>query len=306
VPAPTDSAVTAFFEAHKSDPQYRMAEAVKLRHIQVASEAEAKAVLAKLKKGADFAKLAKETSTDAATKGEGGLVARLERNGGFSGLGPQPALTDTAFKAPLNVPIGPLRSTVGWHVIEVEEKIPAEAYPIENMRPRILQMLGRQTQEEYYKQQLEKAKQAAGFRLNQVAVDSFLVGKRSASDLFREAQDASNPDDRISGYERVVHDFPKSDQAPQAEFMIGFVYSEEKKDYDKAEAAFKKLLADYPKSELRHSAEWMLANMRSDAVPDFDLPGGVKRAAVDSTAKAPGTTPQVTGDKGRPSNGNKK
>ena len=40
--------------------------------------------------------------------------------------------------------------------------------------------------------------------------------------------------------------------------MIGFIYSEELKNYDEAEKAFRRLLASYPNSELAASARWMV------------------------------------------------
>lgn len=277
-PAPSDSLITAYYEAHKSEAQFEMPAARQIRHIQVATEREAKGVLAQLTRGADFAALAKQLSTDAATKDAGGDLGRVERLGPFGALGRQPALAETAFAAALRAPIGPIHSTVGWHVLEVTDTIPAVPQPLENVRPRLTQMLSRQAQEDFYRQQLDQQKAADGFRWNQAAVDSFLYGRKTAAELFREAQDAPDADARIAGYEQVVALYPQSEQAPQAQFMAGFIYSEDKKDYDKAEAAFRKLLSDYPKSELKNSAQWMLDNMRSDAVPNFELPGGVKRA----------------------------
>lgn len=281
-PGPSDSLVEAYYEEHKGEPQFQMPPARRVRHIQVASEKEAKSVMDKLKKGGEFADLAGELSLDAASKENGGEIDRVERLGPFGALGRQPALAESAFAAPLERAVGPIQSTVGWHVLEVQDTIPAAPQPLENVRPRLAQMLTRQSQEDYYRQQLEKAKQEEGFRWNQTAVDSLLHGRKTALELFREAQDVVGPDERIAGYEQVVAQYPQSEQAPQAQFMIGFIYSEEKKDYDKAEAAFRKLLADYPKSELRNSAQWMLDNMRTDAVPSFELPNGVQRAPATS------------------------
>jgi len=61
-------------------------------------------------------------------------------------------------------------------------------------------------------------------------------------------------------------------------FMVGFINSEEKKDYDTAEKVFRELLQKYPKSELAASAQWMVDHMRTDEVPDF--------LHADSTASA--------------------
>jgi len=289
-PSPADSAVQTYYNAHKDDPMFQTAETRRARHIQVATQAAAKDVLRRLKAGGNFEALAKQLSTDAATKSTGGELGPIERNGMMPTLGRQPAIADSVFAKKAGQFAGPIKTNLGWHVVQVEEVIPPAAVSLEDAKPRIIPLMSRQLQEDYYKQQLAKAKETSSFRYNQAVVDSFLHGQKSSADLFRDAQDASASDDRIAGYERVVDQFPMSEQAPQAQFMIGFVYSEEKKDYDKAEAAFKKLLKEYPKSELAHSAQWMLDNMRTDALPNFDLPGGVKRAA-DTTAPGSAAKP---------------
>jgi peptidyl-prolyl cis-trans isomerase C len=291
-PAPTDSAVQAYYEAHLADPAFQAPEARRVRHIQLDSEKDAKDVRQRLVRGVDFEALARQRSKDAITASAGGLVDRVERNGIFGSLGRQPALVDSVFAAAVGRIVGPVKSERGWHVLRVEEIVPSAVLPIENVRPRILGQLSRETQESYYRAQLESAKQRLGYRMNQPAVDSLLYGKQSAADLFRAAQLVVSPADRITAYERVVSEHPKSEEAPQALFMVGFIYSEEQKDYDRAEAAFRRLLAEYPSSELAHSAQWMLDNMRSDAVPNFDLPGGVQRATPPAGAGTPGTQPR--------------
>jgi peptidyl-prolyl cis-trans isomerase C len=279
-PSPSDSAVQAYYDAHKTDPMFTTAETRRARHIQVATQAEAKEVMRRIKAGADFATLAKQLSKDATTKQVGGEMGPIDRNGMIGAIGRQPAIADSVFAAKGKGSLtGPVKTSLGWHVVQVEEIIPASSVSLEDAKPRIVPLLSRQMQEDYYKAQLAKAKESESFRYNQAVVDSFLHGQKSSADLFRDAQDATTSDERIAGYQRVVDQYPQSEQAPQAEFMVGFVYSEEKKDYDRAEAAFKKLLADYPKSELSHSAQWMLDNMRTDALPNFDLPNGVKRSA---------------------------
>ena len=290
-PSPSDSVVQAYYDAHKTEPMFQTAESRRARHIQVATQLQATEILRRLKAGADFATLAKTLSQDATTKQVGGEMGPIDRNGMIGALGRQPAIADSVFAAKgKGSLVGPVKTSLGWHVIQVEEIIPATSVSLEDAKPRIVPLLSRQMQEDYYHQQLGKAKQTESFRYNQAVVDSFLHGQKSSADLFRDAQDATTSDERIAGYQRVVEQYPQSEQAPQAQFMVGFVYSEEKKDYDKAEAAFKKLLADYPKSELAHSAQWMLDNMRTDALPNFDLPNGVKRSAnPGSTVETPPT-----------------
>ncbi len=87
--------------------------------------------------------------------------------------------------------------------------------------------------------------------------------------MFREAQDAGLASRRIELYRKLLEEYPHSDVSPQAQFMVGFIYSEEMKNYDEAERAFRLLLERYPDSELAPSARWMVEHMRSQEAPSF-------------------------------------
>jgi TolA-binding protein len=80
--------------------------------------------------------------------------------------------------------------------------------------------------------------------------------------LFQAAMDSKDGNQKIDIYSELVRKFPDSKYASQAQFMMGFVYSEELKDYEKAEQTFQVMLKKYPDSELADSARWMLDNMR--------------------------------------------
>jgi peptidyl-prolyl cis-trans isomerase C len=91
-------------------------EEVHARHILVQTEAQAKAIIAQLDKGADFATLAKKESTDpgAASGGDLGYFTREEM---------VPEFAAAAF----SIPVGqygktPVHTKFGWHVIKVEDK----------------------------------------------------------------------------------------------------------------------------------------------------------------------------------------
>ncbi len=91
-------------------------EEVRARHILVTSEAEANSIIAKLRKGADFATLANELSKDpdASKGGDLGYFRREQVWPGFA---------DVAFALqPSQVADKPIHNEFGWHVIEVDEK----------------------------------------------------------------------------------------------------------------------------------------------------------------------------------------
>ena len=85
---------------------------VHARHILVATEADAQAVLKRLKSGEDFAKVAKEMSKDPGS--EGGDL------GWFTKERMVPAFADAAFKLKQGELSDPVKSQFGWHIIQVE------------------------------------------------------------------------------------------------------------------------------------------------------------------------------------------
>ncbi len=90
-------------------------EEVHARHILLATEDEAKAVLAELKKGADFAALAKEKSKDPGAS-EGGDL------GYFTKDQMVPEFAEVAFKLGKGQISEPVKTQFGWHIIKVEDK----------------------------------------------------------------------------------------------------------------------------------------------------------------------------------------
>ena len=85
------------------------------RHILVPTEDEAKAIEAELKKGADFATLAKEKSKDPGAADGGDL-------GYFTKDQMVPEFSDAAFKLDKGQVSDPVKTQFGWHVIKVEDK----------------------------------------------------------------------------------------------------------------------------------------------------------------------------------------
>ena len=90
-------------------------EEVHARHILLPSEDEAKAVLADLKKGGDFAAAAKEKSKDPAAA-EGGDL------GYFTKDQMVPEFSAVAFKLGKGELSEPVKTQFGWHIIKVEDK----------------------------------------------------------------------------------------------------------------------------------------------------------------------------------------
>jgi peptidyl-prolyl cis-trans isomerase C len=117
-PTVTEEAIRARYDKEMADKPGQ--EEVHARHILVPTEEEAKKVIAELKKGADFATLAKQYSKDpgAAQGGDLGWFKKDEM---------VPAFSAAAFALkPGQVSDKPVKTEFGWHVIKLEEKRHAE------------------------------------------------------------------------------------------------------------------------------------------------------------------------------------
>lgn len=107
-----DKETEEYFEEHKEDLAR-----VRARHILLKTEEEGKEVLARLKEGEDFAKLAEELSSDKASAIEGGDL-------GYFGKGEFIAeFDDAAFDLEVGETSDLVKTEVGYHIIYLEDKM---------------------------------------------------------------------------------------------------------------------------------------------------------------------------------------
>ena len=111
--ATTDEAMKKVYE--EASKQITGEQEVHARHILVETEDEAKAIAEELKKGADFAELAKKKSKDPGASDGGDL-------GFFTKEQMVPEFSAVAFALEPGKISDPVKSQFGWHVIKVEEK----------------------------------------------------------------------------------------------------------------------------------------------------------------------------------------
>ena len=105
-------------------------EELKAAHILVDSEAKAQDIIAKLKDGGDFAKLAAENSGDPGNKDKGGDL------GWFAKQDMVPEFADAAFKIGKgNVSETPIKTQFGYHIVKVEDKRDRAKPSFEEMKP---------------------------------------------------------------------------------------------------------------------------------------------------------------------------
>ncbi len=125
--AATDAAIKATYDEaaknQKPETEYHA------HHILVASEDEAKKVLARLKGGEDFAKVAGEVSKDPGSKG-GDL-------GWFTKDRMVPEFGDAAAKLKPGELSEPVKSQFGWHIIKLDETRPKTFPPLDQIKDQV-------------------------------------------------------------------------------------------------------------------------------------------------------------------------
>jgi foldase protein PrsA len=125
----SEQEIKAYYEKNKA--QYEQPESREVRHILVKKKELADEISAKLKNGADFAKLAERYSEDTASAAEGGKFTA------YKGKTVAP-FDKFVFAADTGDLSKPIKTEFGWHVIEVLEDVkPPSAQPLDEVRDSI-------------------------------------------------------------------------------------------------------------------------------------------------------------------------
>lgn len=106
------------------------------------AEDKIKAVIARLKKGEDFAKVATEVTEDPSGKANGGDL------GYFTKEQMVPEFSEVAFKLDKGQISDPVKTQFGWHVIKVEDQRIKPAPKFEEVKPQIENFVARKAQAE--------------------------------------------------------------------------------------------------------------------------------------------------------------
>ena len=125
----------AYKEFLKQNPPQ---EEVKASHILVEKEDEAKAIIAELNKGGDFAKIAKEKSKDPVAAAQGGDLGYFTKD----------TMVEPFANAAFAMNKGeisktPVQTQFGWHVIKVEDKRTQPQPTLEEVKPQLEQQLSK-------------------------------------------------------------------------------------------------------------------------------------------------------------------
>jgi foldase protein PrsA len=130
------------------------------RHILVADLATAQKVEAELKAGKDFAAVAKQYSLDPGSKDAGGELGWFPRGRMV------PAFDMYVFTGPVGKISAPIKSPLGYHIIQIEERKPAVKATLANSSTKIAQMLRQQQESPLIQQFLQQLQLTAKIDVN--------------------------------------------------------------------------------------------------------------------------------------------
>jgi peptidyl-prolyl cis-trans isomerase C len=140
-PAPSEADGKKYFEQNKTE--FSTPESIKLHHVLVENEKEAKDVLARLKKGEKFAEIATQVSI-CPSKTKGGDLDWMPKGSLV------PEIEEVAFKMKKGQIEGPVKSKFGYHILFLEDSKPAEEASFDQVKEYIIEQLKYQKQQEQY------------------------------------------------------------------------------------------------------------------------------------------------------------
>ncbi|MRR14844.1 MAG: hypothetical protein EG826_00135 [Deltaproteobacteria bacterium] len=159
---PTDQEAEAFFTAHKSS--YTTPASIRARHILIAlkpdaqpeevttAETKAKKIYDELTAGADFGKLAEKYSDDPESKAKGGDL------GTFNAGQMPPEFSKPVLDMKKDELGRPFRTPYGFHIVKVDDLIPAREMEFKEVKEDVLTQLDNQNREKAVSAELERLK----------------------------------------------------------------------------------------------------------------------------------------------------
>jgi EpsD family peptidyl-prolyl cis-trans isomerase len=264
---PTDEEMHDYYDAHQD--QYTEMEVLRAQHIFSKDD---KKMLEELKErveegGEKFSALAIRYSEDEITKADGGDLGYFNPGGYIRGVGYSPEFTDAVAQMELKKIYGPIKWEKGYSLVRVNEKEPAALRPYEDVREDIAKRLAHDKTESVRTEHFTEIK--SQYDTRNFMRESYEKMQRGPEELFNYAQNSTDPQQRIDAFQQIIDKYPQDEYAPQAMFMIGFVYAEELQEYVRAEKTFSDLILKYPESEMAQSARWMKDNLENP-LPKFE------------------------------------
>jgi len=137
----TESDLQTYYQANQE--KYLEAAKVSISHILVEDQKQADDLLDRIKKGEDFAALARDFSIDQDTKEKGGMIDIEAREGSYVPvIGEHAELNEKIFAADAGEVLAePFQTEKGWEIIKVRQKQPTRQKTFDEVRQQVITAL---------------------------------------------------------------------------------------------------------------------------------------------------------------------
>jgi len=221
----------------------------------------------RIDRGEDFNKIAKNESEDPVTAVVNGSLGYFNPDGYIKSVGYSQVFGQQVEKLEAEQVSGVISFERGFAIVKLNEKKPPQQQPLSEVRNRIIDKLRGSKSMIAYNGEIARLRKK--FEPENYYWDKVEKTRRTPEEIWEKAQLETDPYQRVQLYRNLVNQYPDNTYAPQALFMIGFVYAEEVQDLVQARRTFDELLDKYPESDIVESAKWMLENINSPH-PQFE------------------------------------
>jgi tetratricopeptide (TPR) repeat protein len=266
LPQPTEEDLRAYYDANRDN--FRVLARANASWIKCATREDAEAARHRIVvDGEHFGTVARAVTIDDCSRRDNGLLGYFNPSGYIRCIGKRQEFSDMAFELEADDVSAIFEWDDGWAFFKVHEKTTERPEPYSKARERVVARLRPTVTDSMLAAELQNLRTRFGV---ETFIDvSIALQDKSAAELMRLATESESPLDKVEYYRALLKKYPHHERADEAQFMIGFVHSEELKDYEAARTEYQKVIDNYPDSNVRESAIWMLQNMGRDETPPF-------------------------------------
>lgn len=236
---------------------------VAVRQILVNTEAEADALIAEARNGADFAALAREHSLDHLSRDLGGAIGYVQKDTDIPGLGPN-RVYERAVLALDAGEVDKVQSPKGWHVVKVEKKEGGDLMSLDEVYDGIANQLARSRFGGIYNEALAEARDISKVEYIGESFARLTGVDNNPERLYEIAKNEPEPGSRVELYRKIAFDYPDNPRAAEAQFLIGYIRFLHSKNEPMARKALMRLQRRYPDSDWRKAGDLLLKKMEQD------------------------------------------
>jgi len=276
----TDAEIKEYYNSNQEE--FRTRATIKAHHIFSTDSMKAVEWKKRLDAGEDFSKIAKEESEDYLTAPNNGNLGYFNPGGYIKFVGYSDAFSGAVEVLEQGEVSDVIAFEKGYSIVWIRKKSPENILSLADARTRIIDKLKGKRTTEAYQEEIRRLKKK--YEPKNYLREELAKSVRSPEEFWEIAQEESDPYERIQYYRDLVNYYPDHKYAPQALFMIGFVYVEEVQNLVDGQRTFDELIRKYPDSEVIESAKWMIENI-NEPHPKFESLDDVKKKVEEERTK---------------------